>query len=172
VRRLARATAVLIAALALAPAGASAQGSAWEYYELGDGDALADAAVADRSGNGAWDDIWFDLDQDGAWDTNLYDVNGDDSFFEVLDYDFNENGRPEYRLRDADQRVGYDWVYLDRDEDGAWDRWRGSKRRIIPGSDLDAVTASNRRNASSRILADFSRRYGGSLLHPNLPAGY
>ena len=162
--------AVLTVLMLLAtPAAASA--AEWQFYNV-DGDSYYDIAGIDRSGNGNFDDIYFDIDNDNAWDTNMWNARGSDSLHEVLDFDMDENGEVEIRLRDSNQRVGFEWILVDRDQDGAWDSWRGFTRRIIPGSNLDAVRRSNRQNASSRLINDYRQQTGMSLLYPNLPGAY
>jgi hypothetical protein len=79
----------------------------------------------------------------------------------------NENGRPEYRLLDVDQREGFEWVYVDRREDGRYDF-----RRVIPGSSLDHTRRANRTIASNRLLAEFRMRTGQSLLFPTVSSPY
>ena len=169
VRRAAGTAAAVLVTL-LATSGTAIAGS-WQYYEL-DGDYYSDAAVRDRDGNGTFDDLWFDLDNDGRWDSHLYNTRYADDLLEVVDYDMDENDEAELRLADGDQRVGFDYLYVDWDQDGYWDRTRGYGRRIIPGSNIDITTRSNRQNAGSTLIADFRRRTGTSLLYPSLPSPY
>jgi hypothetical protein len=160
----------LITALLLTLATtASASAASWQYFDF-DADRYWDAAAIDRDGNGNFDDIYFDLDNDGPWDTNLYNTRGSDSLLEVVDYDMDENNEVEIRLMDGDQRVGFDYLFVDLDQNGAWDRFRGRARRIVPGSNVDAVTRTLRYNASQRLIHQFRMRTGTSLLYPSLPA--
>ena len=160
----------LVAALVLVLAtSASASAASWQYFGL-DADSYWDAAVLDRNGNGVFDDIYFDLDNDAAWDTNLYNTRGSDSLLEVTDYDMDENNEVEFRLKDGDQRAGFDYLFVDLDQNGAWDSFRGRARRIVPGSNVDAVTRTTRYNASQRLIHTFRMRTGTSLLYPSLPA--
>ena len=151
---------------------ATASAAEWQYFNV-DGDGYYDIAGIDRSGNGNFDDIYFDIDNDGPWDTNMWNLGGtSDSLHEILDFDMDENGVVEIRLRDSNQRVGFEYILVDRNQDANWDSWRGFTRRIIPNSDLDAVRRSNRQNASSRLIYDYRRQTGMSLLYPNLPGAY
>ncbi|CAB4930516.1 unannotated protein [freshwater metagenome] len=160
----------LTAAVMLALCGAGTAGAAgWQYADF-DGDPYWDAATMDHDANGYTERIWFDLDDDGGWDTLLYDTRGRDDFLEVVDYDMDENGGVEFRLVDGDGRVGYEYLYVDRNQNGRWDLQRNRARRIIPGSSADAVTRTNIYNVNSRTLHDFTMRTGGgSLLHPSFP---
>lgn len=167
-RVLAIALATAAALLATASPAAAAN---WEYFQT-DGDRFWDIAAIDRSGNGRWDDVRFDLDNDGPYDTRLVNTRRSDALLEVLDFDMDENGEVEVRMLDGDQRVGFDYVLVDRDQDGFWDPWRGVTRRVVPGSNIDNITRSNRVNASNRLIYDFRQRTGMSLLFPSLPAGY
>jgi hypothetical protein len=167
--RLAVVIAVALSTLLATTAVATA--AQWQYFQT-DGDSFYDVAAIDRNANGLFGDIWFDLDNDGAYDTNLYNTRYSDSLLEVIDFDFDENDEIDARLQDGDQRVGFDYIYVDRDQNGYWDRWRGQKRRIIPGSNIDNVTRSNRHNASSRLINDYRQQTGISLLYPSLPTPY
>ena len=157
--------------LALAATTGTASAAEWQFHNV-DGDSLYDIAGIDRSGNGTYDDIYFDIDNDGAWDSNMWNSRGADTFHEVLDFDMDENDEVEIRLRDNDQLEGFDYILVDLDQNGAWDRWRGYTRRIIPNSNLDNVRRSNRQNAGSRLIYDYRQRTGMSLLYPNLPGAY
>lgn len=143
----------------------------WQHWQL-DADHFWDAATIDRDGNGNADDIYHDLDNDGAYDTNIYNTRYSDALLEVTDYDMDENGEAEFRLLDGDQRVGFDYVYVDRDQNGRWDRWRGRARRIIPRSNIDDITRINRYNASRDMMHFFRMRTGQSLLYPSVPMPY
>jgi hypothetical protein len=160
----------LVAALVLALAtSASASAAGWQRFDY-DADSYSDAAALDQDSNGYFEDIYFDLDNDAAWDTNLYNTRGSDSLAEITDYDMDENNEVEIRLMDGDQRVGFDYLFVDLDQNGAWDRFRGRARRIVPGSNVDAVTRTTRYNASQRLIHTFRMRTGTSLLYPSLPA--
>ena len=160
-----------IAAALLLPLAMTAPASAagWQYFD-NDADSYWDAAAIDRSGNGSFDELYFDLDNDDEWDANLYNTSGSDSLLEVVDYDMDENGEAEARLADGDQRAGFDYVYVDLDQNGAWDQFRGGARRIIPGSNVDAVTRTLRYNASSQLIHNFRMQTGMSLLYPSFSA--
>ena len=161
---------VTVAAL-LATTGTATAGE-WRFYD-NDADDWNDIAAIDRDNSGELDDIYFDLDNDSRWDTNMYNKRGTSGWLlEYLDFDMDENDEVEAQLRDGDQRVGFDYILVDRDQDGYWDRTRGYARRIIPRSNVDAVTRSNRQNASSRLIYDYRQRTGMSLLYPSLPGGY
>ena len=148
---------------------ATASAADWQRFDT-DADALYDIAAIDRDGNGVFEDSYFDLDNDGAWDTNLYNTRGHDSFLEVIDFDMDENDEVEIRLRDADQRQGFDHVLVDLDQNGAWDLYRGRAQRIIPGSNIDYRTRISRHNASRDLMHTFRQRTGMSLLYPSIPA--
>lgn len=150
---------------------ATATAAEWQRFDL-DADNYYDVMGIDRDGSGRFEDIYFDLDDDGRWDTNMYNTRFSDSFLEVLDFDMDENEEVEARLRDADQREGFDYILVDRDQNGRWDSQGGFVARIIPGSNVDNVTRSNRQNASSTLIYDFRQRTGMSLLYPSLPSGY
>jgi hypothetical protein len=163
--------AALVALAGLLATTATASAARWQYYDV-DADDYVDAKVIDRDLNGRWDDLYFDIDNDGRWDTNLYNSRRSDALLETLDYDMDENGEVELELRDGDQRVGFDYLYVDRDQDHYWDLWRGSARRIIPGSNVDYVTRINRHNASRDLMYSFRMRTGMSLLYPSVPVPY
>jgi hypothetical protein len=153
-----------IAAAALALVAApQAMAAGWQYWEV-DGDRCYDASTLDANGNGNAEQHWFDLDNDCRWDTNLYNTRGWDGFLEEATYDMNENGAPEYLIQDMNQRVGFEWVYLDRNQDRVYEQ-----RRIIPGSDLDAITRTTTNMANNAILHQFTMRTGQSLLFPSFP---
>ena len=161
----------VVALLALLTTTATATAGVWQYYNV-DADGLDDIAAIDRDDNGNFDNIYFDLDNDGSWDTNLLNTRFSESLLEVLNFDMDENDEVEIQLRDSDQRVGFEYILVDRDQNGYWDSWRGFTRRIIPGSNVDIVTRSNQRNASSNLIYNFRQQTGMSLLYPNLPGAY
>ena len=167
-RSLLLATAVL---MTLAGTTATASAAGWQYFQT-DGDHFYDIAGIDRNGNGAIDDAYFDLDNDGPYDANLYNTRYDETILEVLDIDMDENDRVEIRLLDGDQRLGFDYIQVDRDQNGAWDRVRGYTRQIIPGSNVDNVNRHNRQNASMNLIHNFRQQTGMSLLFPSLPMPY
>lgn len=169
-RRMGLAVAALAAVLTLATTG-TAVAAQWQYWQL-DNDNLWDAATIDRDGNGNADDIYFDLDNDGPYDTNIYNTRYSDTLLEVTDYDMDENDEVEFRLVDGDQRVGFDYLYVDRNQNGYWDRWRGRVRRIVPRSNIDYKTRTNRYNASRNLMHSFRMRTGQSLLYPTPPTPY
>lgn len=162
--------ALLLAAAAALVLGAATPASAasWRYFDF-DADAYYDAAAIDRDGNGRYDHLYFDLDNDDVWDTHLYNVRGSDALLETADYDMDENGEIEFRLTDGDGRLGFDYLYVNLDQNGAWDWFRGGTRRIVPGSNIDAITRTLRSNASRRLIDDFRARTGMSLLYPSFP---
>jgi opacity protein-like surface antigen len=162
---------IVVALSAWLAIAANATAAQWQYFQT-DGDHFYDVAAIDRNANGRFDDIYFDLDNDGPYDTNLYNSRYSDSLLEVIDFDLDENDEVDARLLDGDQRVGFDYIYVDRDQNGYWDRWRGRQRRIIPSSNIDNVTRSNRYNASSRLINDYRQQTGISLLYPSLPTAY
>jgi hypothetical protein len=167
-----RAAVALMAAVSMGLAiSSSASAAEWQYFNT-DADALWDISAIDNDGNGVYDDSWFDLDNDGAWDTRLYNTRYTDALLEVIDFDMDENDEVEIRLSDGDQRPGFDYVWFDWDQNGAWDPWRGYERRIVPRSNIDAITASNRRNVSSAMMHRFRMRTGMSLLYPSTPSPY
>ena len=161
--------ALITAFLVVLATTASASAGNWQYFD-NDADSYWDAAAIDRGGNGYFEDTYFDLDNDGAWDTNLYNTRGSEWLLEVVDYDLDENDEVEARLTDGDQRVGFDYLFVDLDQNGAWDRFRGRARRIVPGSNVDAVTRTLRYNASQRLIHQFRMQTGMSLLYPSFPA--
>ena len=168
-RRMGRAVA-LAAVLTLTMTG-TAMAAQWQHHQL-DNDHFWDAATLDRDGNGNTDDIYFDLDNDGPYDTNIYNTRFSDTLLEVTDYDMDENDEVEFRLVDGDQRVGFDYLYVDLDQNGYWDRRRGKVRRIVPGSNIDSITRTNRYNASRDLMHSFRMRTGQSLLYPTPPTPY
>jgi hypothetical protein len=161
----------VVALLTMLAATGTATAADWQYVNA-DSDAYYDITAIDRDDSGFFEDIRFDLDNDGRWDTRLYNTRLSESFLEILSFDMDENGNIETQLRDADQREGFDYILVDRDQNGYWDPWRGYTQRIIPGSHLDHVTASNRRNASSALIHNTRQQTGVSLLYPSLPGGY
>jgi hypothetical protein len=161
--------AVIAALVAMTLAGAALFGSppasaaGWQHWQL-DQDWCYDSATLDWDGNGSTEDLWFDIDNDCRWDTRLYNTRGWDGFLEEATYDMNENGAPEYLIQDWNQRVGFEYLYVDRNQDRIYDF-----RRIIPGSDLDAITRSTTYMASSAIMHRFYMQTGQSLLFPSFP---
>lgn len=107
------------AIVAAAPAAAATP--AWKYFQL-DNDRYYDAAARDMDGNGTLDDMWFDLDNDNAWDTHLYNTKGGDSLLEEFTYNPDEDGFFNLKAIDTDQRIGFDALYLNDNDDGTWDR--------------------------------------------------
>lgn len=162
--------AAMLAALLVTTATASA--ASWQYHDV-DADRYYDATTIDRDGNGYSEDMYFDLDNDGRWDTNLYNTRHWDNFLEVIDYDMDENGEVEARLLDGDQREGFDYVRVDSDQNGSWDNLGGYTKRIIPGSNVDHINRSNRRNMNNMMSANLMHRHrmqtGQSLLYPSFP---
>ena len=155
--------ATVVAGAALAASAPALAAAGWQFWQL-DRDRCYDAATLDADGNGNSEQLWYDLDNDCSWDTHVYNTRGWDTLLEETTYDMNEDGAPEYLLQDINQRVGFEYVYLDRDQDGRYDL-----RRIIPGSDLDAITRVTTYNATSAILHRFTMRTGQSLLYPTFP---
>ena len=153
--------AVTLAATSAAPAATTA--AEWRYHQT-DGDRCWDAATMDANFNGLSEDWWFDMDNDCRWDSRLWNSRGGEHFMESLTFDMNENGVPEYLMLDINQRAGFEWLYLDMNQDRRYEM-----RRIIPGSDLDAATRTNRLNATSAILHRFRMATGQSLLYPSFP---
>jgi len=165
-----RLSSIALAVVTLAVAGtvavaappSAAAGARWQLQQL-DGDRCWDSTTLDADFNGFDEQVWFDLDNDCRWDTHQYSTKGGDDFHEQLSYDMNENGVPEYVLQDVDQRVGFDWAYIDANEDR-----RFEARFIIPGSSLDQSNrATNRllvQMATRQTLNDFRRWTGRSLV--------
>ncbi|MEJ7567272.1 MAG: hypothetical protein WKF41_03305 [Gaiellaceae bacterium] len=152
-------------AAALPPSAAAA--ARWQPQQL-DADRCWDAITLDADFNDYPEQIWYDLDNDCRWDTRQYDTNGGDAFHEELSYDMNENGVPEFVLQDIDQRVGYEWLYIDRNQDR-----RFETKRIIPGSSLDKLNRDTNsqlvRMGMWNTIYDFHRWTGQSLLYPSFP---
>ncbi|MBA3330855.1 MAG: hypothetical protein H0T39_08305 [Actinobacteria bacterium] len=130
-------------AVALPPSAAAA--AQWQLQQL-DADRCWDSMTLDADFNGIAEQVWFDVDNDCRWDTRQYNTRGGDAFHEELSYDMNENGVPEYLLQDIDQRVGYEWLYIDLNQDR-----RFEAKRIIPGSSLDRLNRDN-----NRLLVDMT----------------
>jgi hypothetical protein len=165
------AVAALAVAMTLATSG-TARAADWQFWQL-DADSLYDAATIDTDGNGVFNEIDIDLDNDGYWDTRYYNTLYSDAFHERLEFDMDENLEIEFRLVDGDQREGFDYVYADRDQNGFWDLRRGKARQIIPRSNIDDITRINRHNASRNLMHSFTMRTGGqSLLYPSPPTPY
>lgn len=154
------AIAILTALVALLAATGTAQAAGWQYAQT-DGDRNWDAISIDRDGNGMIDDAWFDLDNDGGWDSRVFNSRFGDELLETANYDMDENGVAEYRLLDTDQRVGFEYFYVNRNQDAYWDF-----RRIVPGSSADYTNRINTNNANNRLLHQFTMRTGQSLLYP------
>ena len=121
--------------------GASPASAAGWVYQQTDRDACYDAVSMDSDNNGRINVVWFDLDNDCVFDTAMWDTNGNDALLERASYDMNENGRTEALMVDTDQRVGYDWVYVDLNEDGYWDQ-RAALATTIIGSTTVGGTAT------------------------------
>jgi hypothetical protein len=154
------ALAVVAALVAMLASSATASAGGWQYSQT-DGDRAWDAATIDSNGNGLIDDARFDLDNDARWDTRIYNSAYGDWLLETASYDMDENNVTEYRLLDTNQRVGFEYLYVNRNQDAYWDF-----RRIVPGSSADTVNTANRRIVSNTILHQFTMRTGQSLLHP------
>ena len=157
------AVAVLAALVALLATTATASAAGWQYAQT-DNDRLWDAISIDRNGNGLIDDAWFDLDNDGAWDTRMFNSAYGDWLLETATFDMNENDINEYRLLDTNQRAGFEYLYVNSNNDAYWDF-----RRIVPGSNADVVNRANRNIVNNTILHQFTMRTGQSLLHPTFP---
>ena len=112
---------MLVAGVATLTFSGTAAAATWRYFET-DGDWYWDAAAMDAGGNGCFEDIYFDLDNDGPWDTNLYNSGGSDCFLEVITYDLNENGRVEAWARDTNGIEGFEWLYVDANENGYYEQ--------------------------------------------------
>lgn len=165
-RRAWRLLAAAGAAIALAVTSGGAVAASWNYEQT-DADWCYDAAWMDRDGNGVIDQLWSDLDDDCRWDSRLYNSRGSDALLEVATYDMDENGIPSFRLLDGDQRVGFDYIQADWNQDGRWD-----VKRIIPGSRIDYATRINRNNASRDLMYLFRWNTGQSLLYPTFTFPY
>ncbi len=148
---------VLVAALAWLAFTAIASAADWQLSQT-DADAYYDLATLDANDNGCSEQAWFDVDNDGAWDAHLYDRGRGECFAEALSFDMNENLRPEYLMLDIDQRVGFEWLYFDTEQDGRW-----NFRRIIPRSSLDSVTRLNYLDVTRDQLRAFQYRTGQSV---------
>jgi hypothetical protein len=129
---------LIIAAAMFATAAAQPMAmlaASWQLYQV-DADRFYDVAFMDANANGYGEDIWYDLDNDGRWDTRLYNTYGGDSFSETVDYDFDEDGTKEFRLVDTNQRAGFEWAYINRNDDGNWDGpavWIGAQPTASSG---------------------------------------
>ena len=113
------------AAFAQAAAGGvltagSASAATWQYHNL-DGDRFYDIATLDTDGNGYFNDMWMDLDNDDRWDTRQWNSYGSDSFHESMSFNMDEDSYVESELRDTDQRTGFDFVCYNQNDDGYWD---------------------------------------------------
>jgi hypothetical protein len=157
---LALALAATIAA-ALPPSAAAA--AQWQSSQT-DGDRCWDASTLDADFNGYAEQIWFDLDNDCRWDTHQYNTRYADNFHEEVSYDMDENGVPEYVIQDIDQRVGFEWAYIDLNQDR-----RFETKRVIPGSSLDQINRANNRTMkviTASQMFHFATMTGQSLLYP------
>lgn len=159
-RRL-RGVAVAAAALTALLAGAAGASAAGWLHHQTDADWCYDAVTIDSDDNGNFNQMWADLDNDCRWDTRLYNARGRDTLLEIASYDMDESGVPEFRLLDGDQRVGFDFIQADWNQDRRWD-----VRRIIPGSNADYRNRINRHNASRDLMFLFRAQTGQSLLYP------
>jgi hypothetical protein len=154
---------LFVAALTALITSAPATAANWQQWQL-DGDYCYDAVTLDADRNGNSEQAWFDMDNDCRWDTHLYNTRGSDALLEQVGFDMDENGVAEYLMMDINQRVGFEWLYVDRNQDRVYEQ-----RRIIPGSDLDLATRVNTNNANNAILHQFTMRTGQSLLYPSFP---
>jgi hypothetical protein len=155
--------AVLATLVALLATTATASAGGWQYAQ-NDRDHFWDVAYIDRNGNGLIEDIRFDLDNDGPYDTRMYNTAYGEGLLETANFDMNENGVTEYRLFDTNQRTGFEYLYVNRNDDGYWDF-----RRIIPGSSADVVNRANKNIVNNATLHQFTMRTGQSLLYPSFP---
>ncbi len=141
-------------------AGAGAA-DGWRYGQA-DEDSCFDVATRDDDRNGLLELVWLDIDNDCRWDTRLSNTAYEDDLLEKITYDMDENGVFEIVAEDVNQRVGFEWIGFDLDQDGVVE-----SRRIIPGSDLDVARSSNAQNLSGTLLHQFTIRTGGqSLVFP------
>jgi hypothetical protein len=152
------AAAATVAVVAPPSAAAAAQ---WQLHQT-DTDRCWDAMTLDADFNGYDEQVWFDFDNDCRWDTHVYNTRFGDNFYEELSFDLNENGAPEYVLQDVDQRVGFELVYFDLNQDRIYEA-----KRIIPGSSLDHATRGAVNNASRDMMYLFRAQTGQSLLYPS-----
>jgi hypothetical protein len=130
----------------------------WRYGQA-DEDSCFDAATRDDDRNGLLELVWLDIDNDCRWDTRLSNTAYGDDLLEKITYDMDENGVFEIVAEDINQRVGFEWIGFDLDQDGVVE-----SRRIIPGSDLDVARSSNAQNLSGTLLHQFTIRTGGQSL--------
>ena len=141
----------------------TASAAGWQYAQT-DRDRAWDAASIDRDGNGRIDDAWFDLDNDTRWDGRIFNSRFGDELLETANYDMDENDVAEFRLLDTDQRAGFEYLYVNRNQDAYWDF-----RKIIPGSSADYVNRTTTNIVSNSLLHRFTMRTGQSLLISLLP---
>lgn len=129
VRRASRATrhvllviagATLSCVVSAGMASASTGQADWHLYNV-DADACSDAATMDSDYNSYSEDQWFDIDNDCRWDARIYNTDGGDWFAEMMSLDMDENDLPEYVLQDTDQRIGFDFVWYDLNQDGVYE---------------------------------------------------
>lgn len=158
---LAFAALALAATLAVAVPPSASAAAQWQSHQT-DADRCADVSTLDADFNGYAEQAWFDLDNDCRWDTRLYNTRGVDNFHEEITFDMDENGVPEYLMQDVDQRVGFEWVYFDLNQNRVYEN-----KRIIPGSSLDYSTRGAVNNASRDMIHLFRAQTGQSLLYPS-----
>lgn len=112
---------LIVAAAAIGAAlfvsSAPAQAASWVSHQT-DSDWCYDAKTLDMEGNGYANDIWLDYDNDCRYDTRQWNTAGHDNLHERLGFDMDENGRFEVVLADTNQRVGWELVYFDQNQDG------------------------------------------------------
>ncbi len=151
---------VLAVAATVARPPSAAAAAQWQLHQT-DTDRCWDAMTLDADFNGYSEHVWIDYDNDCRWDSHFYNTRFGDNFLEELSFDMEENGVPEYVMQDVDQRVGYELVYFDLNQDR-----RFENKRIIPGSSLDYATRGAVNNATRDMMYLFRANTGQSLLHP------
>lgn len=140
-------TALGLAALAgigilAAPMSAQATGT-WQYIDT-NYNGRNDVAGIDRSGDGAFDEVWIDSNHDGSWDVAVYDYDGDRAYewmrawsnvdrsqgwaHTTASYiqafiDRDGNGRYETRSWDGNRDGRAEWLMIDTNQDGHADTW-------------------------------------------------
>lgn len=149
------------ATVAVALPASAAAAAQWQLHQT-DTDRCWDVMTLDADFNGYSEQAWFDVDNDCRWDTRLYNTRGGDNFAEELSFDMDENGVPEYLMQDVDQRVGFELVYFDLNQNRIYEN-----KRIIPGSSLDYSTRGAVNNANRDMMYLFRAQTGQSLLYPS-----
>lgn len=79
-------------------------------------------ATYDGNQNGRAEVIWIDVNGDCRLDSVAFDTNGRDDLLEQLWSDVDGDGYWDVVFVDTDQRVGFEYFFVDANNDGYWEQ--------------------------------------------------